>query len=482
MRVFVDESRAGAGKTQAAINRIVSRPCKTLFITERRDSFAELEERFRKAARKAKTDPPIRHIHSGNHGGRGVVKRIAELPEDYSALAHVIVIATHEALLRSDFSGFNGWQIVIDEVPRFLDFQEKRTPLDAAFFQRHYTLTGMADGWSTVDLTPAGRGLTAADVRNDDSHSHLNLFHARVLEAGQPNGTRKVMCNLPDWSEMKGKKVTWCWASVFSLRALDAFDRIELLGNRFSDDIGSRITFLLDREDVEWEPLPPLPAQAEAAPRSVAIHFFSDRPSGKVWFGSESGQQVLRGIGEHLSATLPRKAIWTANENGDRDQPAPKEVLALDKHTFVKPKQAGTNKFRKLHNAAIIYAAKPCQNLLSLLKVLGISPQVWTRSVEFEAVLQFATRTSVRDPKSTMPVSLWVFDREQALYLKEYFDAQPHITTSMIQVPLAIDIPPKRKGGRPVVVRTPEQEAAFKTERRRRDAERKRRSRRRNAT
>lgn len=481
MKVLVDESCAGSGKTQSAIERIVSLPCKVLFITERKDSFAELDGRFRKAARKAKTDPVIRHIHSGNHGGRGVVKRIAELPDDYRPLDHVIVIATHEALLRSDFNGFHGWRIVIDEVPRFLDFQEKHTPLDAAFFQRHYTLTGVADGWSIVDLTSAGRALAAADVRNDDSHSHLDLFHARVLEAGQPNGTRMVMCNLPDWSDMKGKKVTWCWASVFSLRALEAFDRIELLGNRFSDDIGSRITSLLDRDDVEWEPLPPLPPQADAVPRAVTIHFFSDRPSSKVWFGSDNGQQVLREIGQHLSAALPPEAIWTANENGDRDQPAPKEVLALDRGTFIKPKQAGTNQFRKLHHAAMIYAAKPCRNLLSLLKLLGISPHLWTQSIEFETILQFATRTSVRDPDSTMPVSLWVFDREQALHLEKYFAAQPHITASLVHVPLAIDIPAKQKGGRPSVVRTPAQEAAVKAERRRRDTDRKRRSRRKDA-
>jgi len=481
MKVFVDESCAGAGKTQAAIDRVVSIPCKTLFITERKDAFAELDARFRKAARKAKTDPVIRHIHGENHEGRGVVKRIAEVPDDYSPLDHVIVIATHEALLRSDFGGFHGWRIVIDEVPRFLDFQEKRTPLDAAFFQRHYTLTAVADGWSTVNLTPAGRAIAAADVRNDESHSHLDLFHARVLEAGRPNGTRMVMCNLPDWTGMNGKKVTWCWASVFSLRALEPFARVELLGNRFSDDIGSRITSYLDHDEVEWECLPPLPVQAASAARSVAIHFFSDRPSAKSWFGGEHGHQVLREIGQHLSAVLPTEAIWTANENGDRGRSAPKELLALDGGTFVKPKVAGTNQFRKLHHAAIIYAAKPCESLRSLLRLLKIDLDLWTRSVEFETILQFSTRTSVRDPRSATPVSLWVFDRQQAMYLKEYFDAQSHITASLVYVPLTIDIPAKQKGGRPPIVRTPEQEAAAKAERRRRDTERKRRSRKKKA-
>lgn len=478
MKVFVDESPAGAGKTGEAIARIVSAPCKTLFITERKIAFAELDSRLRKAARKAGTDPIIRHVHSDNHGGRGVAKRIAELPHDYRLLPHVIVIATHEALLRSDFGGFSGWQIVVDEVPRFLDFQEKRTALDAAFFQRHYTLTTVVDGWATIDLTPAGRALTVADVRTDESHAHLDLFHARVLEAAQTNGTRMVMCNLPDWSGMKGKKVTWCWASVFSLRALEAFERVELLGNRFSDDIGSRITSYLDRDEVDWERMPPLPPQAVAAMRSVTIHFFSDRPSAKGWFGKPDGQKVLQEIGQHLSTALPQEAIWTANEKGDWGKPTPKELLALDGGIFVKPKQAGTNEYRGLHHAAMIYAAKPCRNLRSLLKLLNIAPNLWTRSVEFETILQFATRTSVRNPASTAPVSLWVFDREQAMYLKEYFDTQPHITASMAQVPLALEIPPKQKGGRPPITHTPAQEAEAKATRRKRDAARKRRMRR----
>lgn len=478
MKVLFDESPAGAGKTRDAIRRIVASPCKTLFITERTNAFFELEERFRAASREANAALTIRQVHSGNHGGRGVIKRISELPDEHRDTEHVVVLATHEALLRSDFSRFGGWRIVIDEVPRFLDFQEKNTALDAAFFQQHYLLHRINDDWSTVEPTRSGRALTVADVRNDQSHAHLEIFHARVLEADRPNGTRKVMCNLPKWSSMNGRKVKWCWASVFSMRALAAFDRVELLGNRFSDDIGSRITASIDKETVKWEPLPPPRAEGDVpAHRSVTINYFSDRPSAKNWFAGESGQNVLREVGRHLANALPREAIWTANETAEQNKPSPKELLALDAASFVKPKQAGTNQFCKLDHAAIIYAAKPCTNLLSLLKLLGIDPRLWTRSVEFETVLQFATRTSVRDPDSTAPVSLWVFDREQASYLKDYFDAQRHISVSVERVPLMIAIPPKGKVGRPPVVRTPAEEAAVKSDRRRRDAARKKQKR-----
>lgn len=481
MRILIDESHAGAGKTGEAIDRIVRANGKVLFVTERRETFPELDARMRAAADAAKTRPIIRHIHSENHGGRGVASRVATLPGDYRPLDHVIVIITHEALLRSDFKNFAGWQIVIDEVPRFLDFQEKRTALDAAFFQQHYELTPFGGKWHTVTLTAAGRALTVPDVRSDQSHAHLDLFHARVIEASQPSPKRHVLCSLPDWTDMSDKTVAWCWASVFSLRSLDAFDRVELLGNRFRDDIGATISAFFDTDEIEWERLPGPNNPTQPRPRTVSIHFFSERPSAKGWFGEDAGQAVLREVGHHLSTVLPDAAIWTTNNAGRPGKPSPRELLALPDKGYLTPKQAGTNEYRGLHHAAIIYAAKPCANLRSLLELLGIDSDHWTRSVEFEAVLQFVTRTSIRNPNSTAPVSLWVFDRGQAMYLKEYFDALPHVTTSVQRVPLAIDIPDKQKGGQPRVIRTPEQQEAVNAERRKRDAARKRESRRRNA-
>lgn len=478
MKVFVDESYAGAGKTGEAIGRIAGTKGKVLFVTERRETFPELEARMRAAADAAQTRPIIRHIHSENHNGRGVASRIAALPGDYRPLDHVIIIITHEALLRSDFKGFAGWQIVIDEVPRFLDFQEKRTALDALFFQQHYELTPFGGKWHTVTLTPKGRALTVPDVRADQSHTHLDLFHARVIEASQPSPKRHVLCSLPDWTDMSDKTVTWCWASVFSLRSLDAFDRVELLGNRFRDDIGATISAFFDTDEIEWERLPAPINPKIPKPRTVSIHYFSDRPSAKGWFGEDTGQAVLREVGHYLSTVLPDAAIWTTNNAGRPGKPSPRELLDLPDKGYLTPKQAGTNEYRELHDAAIIYAAKPCANLRSLLELLHINSDHWTRSVEFEAVLQFVTRTSIRDPNSTAPVSLWVFDQEQALYLKEYFDALPHVTASLTRVPLAIDIPEKQKGGKPRIIRTPEEQEAVKAKRRARDAARKRESRR----
>lgn len=479
VKVYYDDSPTGVGKTTRAITSICRQPCKAIFITERKNAFDELEGEMRRIAAHMGTRPLIRRVysHPGNRGG-SVVEEIEALPDRYAGCSHLIVIATHAALLRSNFSDFGGWRIVIDEVPAFLDFEEKRTHLDASFFERHYALEHVIGRWHAITLTEAGHSLTAADIRADQSHAHLGVFHARVIEASRPGGKRVVLSNLADWREMAGRKVQWCWASVFSLRELAAFDRVELLGNRFRSDIGSILADWLEVEEIEWEALPPLTSARRFELRPLTIHYFFDRPASKSLFASDQGQRALAAIGKHLVTVLPDgQSIWTANDTADLGAPTPKTLLALPVGDYLTPRQAGTNRHMAVSHAAAIYSAKPSANLRELLTALNLDPAIWTRSVEFEAILQFVTRTSVRDPANGTPVHLWVFDREQATYLKDYFDMLPHVAATMRTVPLGLELVSAAQGGRPTIVLTPEQQAQRQADRRKRDAERKRRQR-----
>lgn len=479
MKVYYDESPAGAGKTERAIEGITRSKCKVLFVTERKESFGELHKRIGISSREEGTHPSIRLIHGDTKNPHGsVAKEVENLPNYYSNFEHVIVIITHSALLQSDFAGFSGWRITIDEVPAFLNFEEKVTHLDSAYFTRHYALRQVSDLWHAVEPTPEGANLSPADVRADDSHNHLSVFHSRVLEAARPDATRFVLCNLPDWSAMEKRNVKWCWASTFSLRELAAFDHVELLGNRFRGDIGSHLSRFFDVEDVEWIELPPLPARS-FAPRRVHISYFSDqRDASKSLFQQAGGQKTLRVIGRYLRSVLtPKHSIWSANDVAERDTPSPKECLGLPSADFLSPKQAGTNRYSHISHAAMIYAAKPSPNLRSLLKACGMDPALWTRSVEHETILQFVTRTSVRDPDSTAPVHLYVFDRAQAEYLLEYFAALSHVSANISYVALDVDVPMKQKGGRPRAVRTPEEQVVWEKEKRMKDRDRKRASR-----
>jgi hypothetical protein len=484
MKIYLDQSPPASGKTYRAIQSITKKPCKALFITERTDRFDELERDICKAASVCGTDPTIIRVSSKeNDYSNTVAQKIESLPEDYKKYGHVIVLATHAAMLRSNFSGFGVWQLIVDEVPQFVDFEEKRTHLDAAFFQKYYRLEPLMDNWSVVTLTKAGQQLTTASVRADDSHKHLGVFHARVIEASRDNPVRFVLCNLPKWEDMSASKVTWCWASTFSLWELEPFDRVVLLGNRFRNDIGNIISETMAVQAIKWEELPPLKRKLEFVRRAVHIHYFSEsRRSSRCCFDSDEGQVMLREIGAYLSKVLPAdNSIWTANDSSVRANTiSPKCAMVegglSDKH-YLPPRQAGTNNHMGKSHAAMIYSAKPSPHLVALLKMLNVPIELWAASVEHETILQFMSRTSVRDKDNSSPVHLWVFDRDQALYLKEHFDSLDYVSATMQLVADGPSVPAQSKRGPKAAVRTVEEQAEFDAARRRKDAERNRRNR-----
>ena len=484
MKVYLDQSPPASGKTYRAIQSITQDECKTLFITERIDRFDELERDIRKAASVSGTKPMIRRIFSNpNDYGNTVAQKIECLPDEYADFKHVIVLATHAAMLRSDFNGFAGWQIIVDEVPQFLDFEEKQTHLDAEFFQKYYRLEPRENGWYLVKLTNAGKRLTVASVRADQSHKHLAVFHARVIKSSHDIPVRFVLCNLSNWKNMSASEVKWCWASTFSLWELEAFNRVVLLGNRFRSDIGNIISEKLSVEPIDWEELPSLTRKSEFVRRAVHIHYFSEtRRSSRCCFDSDEGQVMLREIGAYLSKVLPAdNSIWTANDSSVRANTiSPKCAMVegglSDKH-YLPPRQAGTNNHMGKSHAAMIYSAKPSPHLVALLKMLNVPVELWAASVEHETVLQFMSRTSVRDKDNSSPVHLWVFDRDQALYLKEHFDSLDYVSATMQLVADGPLIPAHSKRGPKSAVRTPEEQAEFVAAKRRKDAERKRLSR-----
>ena len=484
MKIYLDESPPASGKSERVLRFISKHQYKFLFIVEKVERFAELTQDINKFASAEGRTPTVEVVQS-NQGFKSVSvsQTIATLPFKYAGHKHVIVLATHAAMLRGDFSGFSDWQMIVDEAPQILDFEEKRTHLDAEFFKKYYDLVPFEDGWTVVTLSEEGKGLTAGDVRADESHSHLTVFHSRVIEASRDDSTRYVLCNLPEWDAMKGRKVSWCWASVFSFWELKPFKRVVFLGNRFRNDVGSILSETMTLEPIKWVTLPPVVQKSEFMQRFVHIHYFSEhRRSSRCCFESQDGQKMLGEIGAYLSNVLPSGySIWTANDTAaDQTTMTPKQAMitaGLCGMQYLSPRQAGTNSQMRNNHAAMIYSAKPSPNLIALLKILHIPVEKWAQSVEHETILQFMSRTSVRDRDNTSAVHMWVFDRDQALYLKEHFDSLMHVTATMQFVEDGPAIPAQSKRGPKAVVRTAAEQAEFDAARRRKDAERNKRNR-----
>lgn len=101
MIVYYDDSSAGAGKTFRAIERIVRRNGRFLFITERVESLWELEGRIRFAAERMGAAPIVRQIHSDTENrGNCVALEIAGLPDLYRQTNHIIVLAIGENVVQ----------------------------------------------------------------------------------------------------------------------------------------------------------------------------------------------------------------------------------------------------------------------------------------------------------------------------------------------------------------------------------------------
>jgi hypothetical protein len=245
---------------------------------------------------------------------------------------------------------------------------------------------------------------------------------------------------------MESGNVKWTWWSLFSLRQLEAFDSILILANGFMGSVGAKMLQAWD-DDIVWN-VRCSNGTRELVHRKVAIRYFSYRRSSLNFFESPTGQAHLASIGDHIRSNVDAaRFIWSANDKA-------RDALALPQASYLTPRQAGTDRFMHCTEAAMIYAAKPNQNVRAVLRAFGIDPACWVSTNEYETVLQFVTRTSLRDVASAAPVTIYVYDRDQADYLMEFLDRQPHVTAECEFIDLNLQYPERSKGGRPREVLT----------------------------
>ncbi len=457
LTIHVDESPVGVGKTERAIRHALQFPARWLFAVERREAVTELADRFA-ASEFIGNQTKIVLIRSVETvRGYSVRQEVEALPDRYEN-GHVIAICTHEALLMSDLTGFAGWHLVVDEVPRVLVTQQVQSKVDFGFFQTHYALTHLRGAWSKVTLTEAGRAITGSDLFQDDSHRHLRLFHQRVTRS--TDAERAVICNLRRWEEMCEPDVIWIWWSLFSATELSPFETVQFLGNGFMNSVATKMMRVWAPK-VIWKAISRA-GEREIVRRKVSVRYFSEeRRASKSFFVSENGARALRAIGQHVAHQVPRdRLIWSSNE-------CAKDSLTqhLPRSAYLSPKQAGTSQWMACTHAAMFYAAKPNSNVRSVLDAIGIEHNAWIETNEYETVLQFVTRTSIRDVRSAEHANVYVFDRWQADYIMSFLSTQHHINADVEWVDLALDFERQKPG--PKIKAIAPDEAARRAEARR---------------
>jgi hypothetical protein len=249
----------------------------------------------------------------------------------------------------------------------------------------------------------------------------------------------------------------WVWWSLFHPQQIAAFDHVEFLGNGFTKSVSFA---LFSNPSIQWETVSHMGSRP-LRHRNARVVYYSDRPTSLFYLRSPAGQSDLAKVARYIADVTPEPLFWSANSS-IKDSIEP--ILTTENYRL--PRQAGSSRLMGFHHAAMFYAAKPSSEVESAICGLGSSAAQWVSTNEYEAILQFLTRTSVRDVSSTRDVVLHVFNREQAEYLKTFFDSQPHITATIEKVDLALSTQEKSVGGRPRKILTAEEREAIEATKR----------------
>ncbi len=458
---YYTDGACGSGKTYQALSKIVLSGGKHLFVVDRKETMAERQATLTGIALQTGHEMPTLCVASGddrNIKQFGVRRRIHDLPADFDRQPDVCVFVTHEAMRLCDFTEFTDWSIWIDETPDILDNESINIAVSHVLFERLYDLEpvlnddGTTSGWS--EIKPKDTSVDLAMIASDDVAQAMRSLHRRVQEAAS-TGRRNVIVNGTSWADFAGKKCNW--HSVWSPELIGNFQSVTFLANAFRDSLTFQI-MQAKWPNIEWVEVR-TNAGRDFKPRNVTIHYYADsHVASRNLFSSDAGKSNLAAVCADINERVSgRDHIWMCNRSQDDRIPLVGRKLS--------PKQAGSNEYKHVSAATCIYSVKPDKDQRKVYDLLGVDPAYYTETNERETILQFACRTSARDPDSTTPIDLFVYDWEQALYLLRYFerDLRGYATATSVLHDLGFAAT-ERKVGRPVI-RTPEEKRKSARER-----------------
>ena len=466
--IHYDSGGCGSGKTYQALQTIIDSGGRHIYACDRKEAIRERTRTLREL--RPDETPLLRTIYS-DHDFRGigpsVLTEIEALPDELAGHSDVVVFITHEALKLANWEAFagQGWSLWIDEVPHVLDNDSHAFCRSWKLLSRAYELRPVEETrWSEVHLRDLS--LDVATLALDDALQVIRPMHRRVADP-----RRQVFANIKEWAELAEKRKRVSWYSLWSPADLDAFSAVFMLGNGLETSATVQL-WKAQWPEVEW--LPMELAMRPFLPRRVSITYFAERHcASRSLFGSDAGKSNLRQIARYLAQRHDYDLIWTCNE-------PEKELLRGMPGQWLRPKQAGSNSYEGYAAVAPIYTSKPDDSLRVVYKQLGVDPVCHTRTAEYETILQFACRGSIRLPHDQRPFRIYVYDKAQAQYLLDYFDRDPRsyavARLELENLGFAFDVRDSRRGRKKKVMSAAEREAAAER-RRKADRERKRRKR-----
>ena len=482
MKIYYRDDPCGVGKTRAELIRMVSEPGRYILALDRRSAIADRCRELLAHAAEAGTAPVVQVLCSPGDGGHliglpatvqvastarhnSVLADIAALPEVTTA-EHLIVLVTHEGLRQSDLSNYGGWQLVIDEAPSAWEHASEVSPALYSHLQASYTLEPIEQtGWSMVRARD--EALTLGDIRRDHTMHPWANFHRRVISR------RGVAASVRDWSEVCSGR-SWSWWSIWSPVELAAFDRVVVCAHAFPASLTGRL-WAANWPGIAWERVP-TPSVRAWAPRRVTICYAALHEAGTYFWSTPLGRSCLERWAGWIAGMYPEVGglphLYAANiaNFGLLEEAG----IGGDRQTI---QVAGSNAWAHVHDVSVAYAGKASPQEATILGQLGVSSAQVTQAREGDSLVQFVSRSSVRDFASTADVRINLYDAFQARVVADYLERHHPFDVMVEHVEIGISEVEKPKRGRPPVVMSEVERVALQTWRRTTKAEHQRRRR-----
>ena len=412
-KAFYDGRPAGYGKTWDQLDRICREPERYIFAVDRVEIVAERRQCLERMASSASVQIHIVEIH--NVALDGSVRVALEALAGTYRSGHVVAFVTHAGLMSADLDRFYGWHCIVDETPSVWDRCSLHTSISSLLLPELFDLEEAAVGSRIVPRA----SLSRRQIQLDSLAGPLATLHSRASSE-----RNSVMTHLRSWDELK-RNGHWTWWSLWSPAALLAFKSITVLAAAFDRSLTFKLCQAM-APSIEWSSLPSSAGCRPYAPRTLEIRYFAEEHhASRHRFGSPAGADALKKIAGHLSLR-PHPRIWTCNSA---------DLSIFQARTpghYLTPRQAGTNRWAHIDEAAIIFTAKPDRFERALLTSLDVDPESVVETRERDTIYQFVARTSVRDPESARTVNAWVYDRTQAEALALSFSGRPELDVQLI--------------------------------------------------
>ncbi len=403
------DAECGEGKTRDELMRMARETGRYIYVVPKIENMAERKEEFCTLAGQTNAYAfTIKEAHSKAADLR-VPLQLMKIRQDMAKLpagAKIIIFVTQQAAILMDWSGWNDFEIIFDEVPEvFATYQIN--VVNHAEILRNYLRAGEEDGKCyRLGLTDAGRELAKSHATAVDDYDAVH--YGLTLMLAKENTFLWV--RKEDWDGTSGSKRLEFFA-LSSPMNLKAFKMVRMLGDQMLKSVTANIwhkKYAVDFRPLDFEKRRRVVPTADR----LSIRYFSKNRDSSITRFKE-GDVPLKAISNFIRADAEDEPVlWTANEKL-------KTSCELPEADFATPKSHGRNDLIQYKRVAWLAALKASKfEIGSLKEVCGMSAQELTDWREFNSMYQFVMRSILRDFDSAVPVVVYVFSKQQAEYLQ----------------------------------------------------------------